>query len=463
MRSTWKDGARRWSLRAAKGLGILALLLGCLHLVENWRGRRAWKAHQAQQQARGVGYDLAALAPPPVPDHENVARHPFMAARMVPWATPAVRRTDLPKAILDLQPWKAWQSGRTVDLEALRALGLDSVLAQAEGELAALAEALARPKCRMLDRYDDPDQVPAVLGLRQLGRLQVLRAVVALREGQGEAALGDLLGLLTLCRHLQGEPHLISQLLALALEGIAMQPLWEGLQARAWSDPQLGRLEAALGALAPLEGLRRGLHFERVVSARQLAAHPGETLRFALFVDGRMGWWTSLLVQVAFPRGWGYQNAVHLDQGWLEGSLSTMEGGVYWPERAQQTDERMVDMVRRARFDPTRYLAVVAMPAMLGQTGRAAERASFLAQARLACALERHRRVHGTYPERLEALVPAFLPSLVRDSVEGRPFVYARTATGFRLHSWGTDGRDDGGQMKPLDSTRVGPDWAWAR
>ncbi len=61
---------------------------------------------------------------------------------------------------------------------------------------------------------------------------------------------------------------------------------------------------------------------------------------------------------------------------------------------------------------------------------RALHRRSLL---RLAVALEGYRSRHGSYPEKLDALVPQWLPAVPRDPVNGTPARYRRTRDGYRL------------------------------
>jgi hypothetical protein len=81
-----------------------------------------------------------------------------------------------------------------------------------------------------------------------------------------------------------------------------------------------------------------------------------------------------------------------------------------------------------------------------------------------ACALERHWRKHGSYPETLAALVPEFLPAEPRDLMDGRPLRYAKTPEGFfKLWAVGRDGVDDGGvaKKKGMAADETGIDWVW--
>jgi hypothetical protein len=64
----------------------------------------------------------------------------------------------------------------------------------------------------------------------------------------------------------------------------------------------------------------------------------------------------------------------------------------------------------------------------------------------LAFALARYRLDHGRYPERLDALVPRYLPDVPRDLFSGRALVYRRDGDGYVLYSVGVNGRDDGGR-----------------
>jgi hypothetical protein len=73
-------------------------------------------------------------------------------------------------------------------------------------------------------------------------------------------------------------------------------------------------------------------------------------------------------------------------------------------------------------------------------------------------AIERYRRAHaGAEPANLEALVPAFMPTVPIDRFSDQPLRYVRLAAPdawgrtFILYSVGADGVDDGGQPVPED------------
>jgi len=72
-----------------------------------------------------------------------------------------------------------------------------------------------------------------------------------------------------------------------------------------------------------------------------------------------------------------------------------------------------------------------------------------LRQARLAVALERFRREHGAFPDRLSQLAPQYVRSVLADPMDGEPMRYAKdSANRFRLWSVGQNLDDDGGKLE---------------
>jgi hypothetical protein len=77
-----------------------------------------------------------------------------------------------------------------------------------------------------------------------------------------------------------------------------------------------------------------------------------------------------------------------------------------------------------------------------------------------ALALARHHLAVGSYPDRLEDLVPRFLAAVPMDPVDGRALRYRREDPQFpRLYSVGLNGKDDGGWGKAQGA----PDEVWER
>lgn len=64
----------------------------------------------------------------------------------------------------------------------------------------------------------------------------------------------------------------------------------------------------------------------------------------------------------------------------------------------------------------------------------------------LAFALADWKAQNGTYPARLEELVPEFIATKPQDDFSGRPLIYQRTENGFQLYSIGVNEKDDHGR-----------------
>jgi hypothetical protein len=65
----------------------------------------------------------------------------------------------------------------------------------------------------------------------------------------------------------------------------------------------------------------------------------------------------------------------------------------------------------------------------------------------LAAALERYRLRHGSWPGKLESLVPEFIGSLPLGVFDGKPFVYKRLENGVVVYTVGSDKMDRGGSF----------------
>jgi hypothetical protein len=82
--------------------------------------------------------------------------------------------------------------------------------------------------------------------------------------------------------------------------------------------------------------------------------------------------------------------------------------------------------------------------------------------ARIAVAVERHRRTHnGELPASLDDLMPAWLPALPIDPFSGHPMLFARENDGYVIYSVGPDRLDNGGEQAgtkvTIDDKQRGP------
>jgi len=71
-------------------------------------------------------------------------------------------------------------------------------------------------------------------------------------------------------------------------------------------------------------------------------------------------------------------------------------------------------------------------------------------------AVERFRLKYGQLPVDTAALVPEFLPEVLLDPIDEKPLRYRRESEGFVVYSIGANGRDDEGQLSPVENEDPG-------
>jgi hypothetical protein len=96
----------------------------------------------------------------------------------------------------------------------------------------------------------------------------------------------------------------------------------------------------------------------------------------------------------------------------------------------------------------------------VGRVQQATERAEQVQRnLRVAFALSAYQREHGRYPEKLDALAPAYLPRIPQDIFTGKALIYHPVPSAYLLYSVGVNGQDDQGRTydddPPGDDLRV--------
>jgi hypothetical protein len=281
-----------------------------------------------------------------------------------------------------------------------------------------------------------------------------------LRAGHPDEALEDLRTCFRIAQHLESEPNLLSALLRSAILNIAMQLVWEGTEEHLWQVSHLAVIQADLSKIdllrteiAAWQGERQTFITHQVAMAENLPWPKAMTEG----VDRRVRFG-------ALGRGWVYRNLLEYSK-FLTHLIDVQDPAAHrvFPSKYIEPEQWSA----RYRFRLDLVLARIAVPALGGQVIRFAKLQALLDEGAAVCALERHRLDKGQYPERLEALVPAYLPVLPHDLVTGGPLHYARQGDAFTLYQVGWDGKDDGGTVawvgagkdRKLDPAKG--DWVW--
>ncbi|MEN9665756.1 MAG: hypothetical protein RLZZ326_2119 [Planctomycetota bacterium] len=434
--------AARWPVVGLFALAILAkaVSFGTLLILDN----------AVAAEARAMRVEAAAMMqvalPPAVADAENAARlHELAAGALV--ADPAVRAADAP--LMQTNP--DISSAAVGDLLTRHADTLDTIRRAADLDTCRFTRDWTRPSIDML--------LPEVQALREQARILALAARRAAFEGRIEDALADVVRIHRIGRHAAAEPILISQLVGMALDAIALGTLTEVLPALGPGD--LGRLDAPtihdLVGLPP--SLARGFIGEEALGLST----------FADFADARStvdGLWQltgnpdlapgTLMRWVSVPLSLlfrvfqlpfditGYRRELHNGR-----QLAALDY-----ERPQRyVEQRKHLSATEAEWRKTHPAGVMSriLTPWIGKVVQSQTRA--VAQHRAAAALiaaTKHRLETDQMPESLEALVPGELPTLPLDPfTTDAPLRLKLTPEECVVWSVGPDGEDDGGPQPP--------------
>ena len=347
--------------------------------------------------------------------------------------------------------------------------------ARFQKELEVIRVALARPLARLEGLYGSVLDWPVQnFGpFRMVGQLLAQRAQAHLLLGQPAEALKEIHLIHDLCGLLENKPSgkpttLVAAMIHVALTGLYTKTIAEGFQLGEWREPQLRELQEMLSTVRLALAVDGALTLERVVALQTLETlRPGELAWVCLGkpeppttlekMKSPLYWFVKLA-----PRGWVYQNL--LTSARLRGPITS----VYDPT-TEAVDPSMINQAFQKclsqlhPYSPYHMLALICTPNFVRAWETMARNQALVAQATVACALERYRLAHGDYPQKLQDLVPDYAKSLPRDIMTGGPLRYSRTAHGrFRLYSVGWNRVDEGGQADPTAERQIGnDDWTW--
>ena len=457
--------------------GLVAVLWGT-HEFLNWQAERRWRLYAEQARARGVKLLLTEFATPEIPDAENFAALPIMRAAFSNGTQPfdlQYGRTmpDRGNALKGTRiDWKAWQKYlleagliKNTTEDAIR--DVLRVLDSRQDELAQWREWRTRPKSRFpLDL-----QAGLAMPFHHFSALQgaavyfTMRMRANLALGDSTAAGEDFRDGLQAYRAIVDDPTLISGLVRMSVFSILVGGVGEGLRDRTWAGVDLQKIETELATIRVWDDYRLAFASERgfgnsIYETLLKAPRPQRGALITPFLLGISPTAFSTAVALA-PRRLIRDNQLRQNQIFDE-LLARADRGrsaVIDTEPTPSAPEHITDPVGRMYF----FLFRISAPGFGLFGGSYASTAVRIDQARLACALERHRLLHGAFPETLDALMPHFLPSLPPDPWSGAPYHYRRTEAGsFLLYSVGENRVDDGGVIDTKKkSEKQQPDAVW--
>jgi hypothetical protein len=330
-------------------------------------------------------------------------------------------------------------------------------------ELDQIRQAVKRPGARMDGDYHFPVGVPIpnFVTCRTVAQMLSQRAQCHLLLGQPDQALAEVMLTSDLCRLLECKSTtLVAAMVNVAIRGLYVSAVAEGLRLKMWREPDLSALQGQLQKINLLPYLSAALNYEPAAMCRVFETI-GSGYEFAKMMGETKHWWRdpAILLYVTMPRGWVFQNmttVATLEEGAMD-SINPRRG-VIFPRRAGTASAEVSAAL--AQFSPYTFLARIAVPNFTRSLQTCARNQTQANQAGVACALERYRLARGQYPATLEDLAPSFLEKIPHDVIGGKPLKYRRTEDGqFVLYSTGWDEADHGGV--PGKTYWGEGDWVW--
>lgn len=527
----WHWRLLRWGLT---GLAVLATLVAVLIAEEDWRGKHDWEAYKRAAEMRGERLDWSALAP-------AVASQETNASEVFPTNLVAfeMKETDEGSSIVKMNGTNIndflkmkipsgpqsdrefrttrnagagpkeesgnWATGKMTDLRSWQSY-YRSAPTNSAGEfpVAPIAKSAAADVLLALSKYDasirelhnatsqslfhfgtrKPDEQFMAESLKYFaeskGRARVLqlRAIAELASGQSTNALEDIELLLRLDRLVCEVPLLIAHLVGIAETAITIQPIYEGLAQHAWNDLQLAALEQDLTSMDFLSNYHYAMRGERDFAVGCLENQRiTREMQNPEIVSGKLTGKTKNISLRWVPSAYFYQNELafaRLNEKFLQ-PLVDATNRLFSPVAVRQAQASLDQQMNH--YSPYNIQALMTFPALSKCVEKFALIQADVDLARVACALERYRLAHGSYPATLDLLAPQFIVKIPHDVINGQPLHYRRSevpsaqradaANGkFVLYSVGWNETDDGGVVVlKTDSTSAVDsetgDWVW--
>jgi hypothetical protein len=496
------------------GIACLATLIALFYAEEDWRGWHAWNQFKHEWEAKGEHFNMASVAPAPVPDDQNFALTPIAFTsygqlltrdgKRIPHEqrdTNFVERIKMEIAHYDGWPTNGtgnWQESTVSDLRVwqnyYRALAAKTnefsvpsqpqspaadvlfALSKYDSVIEELREASRLPCSRFPLNYDSESPaaiwLPHLAVLKRCSQALQLRSIAELQNGQPEKALADVKLALQLTDKIRTEPFLISHLVRIAMLQIMLQPVWEGLAEHRWSDEQLVALDAELAKLDFLADYKLSMRGEMGLQGGEmdrLRRHPEQVQDLGGISNGEGEVMNPLLpgkfAARLIPTGWFYQNQYRCARMMVEFylPLADVNQEIISPTLTYRADAAVEAVVKHR--NPYNILERMLLPALGNAVKKFASAQASVGLARVAIALERYHLAHGEYPESLAVLSPQFIVKLPHDIINGQPLHYRSTSDGqFVLYSVGWNETDDGGEVGLHKSGAVDiqkGDWVW--
>jgi hypothetical protein len=341
--------------------------------------------------------------------------------------------------------------------------GLREVLTNNSPVLEAIHSAVQFKQSRFPIDYEQGAgaHLPHLAKIKAFSRLLQAQAYLYSEEGQPDHAVKAITDGVLLARSLEQEPIFISQWIRMACLAMQCTSLERLLNQHALSPGQLAVLAEAFEGAAKEShaAYATGFRGEICLAAFCFTSPPDQSL--ALLQPEGSGW--AAIFKATFPvyawAGLRERDFLFYLQTMREITLAAKSPCPESVIRAKKIGREIQQCVAAPRF---RFISGMMLPILAGSLDPAAELEARLRCAQAALAIEQYRHKHAqALPGSLTQLVPAILPTVPSDAMDGAPLRYRKLteSTAYVVFSVGLDGVDNGGSA---GDTRADSEvWRW--
>ena len=281
-------------------------------------------------------------------------------------------------------------------------------------------------------------RLPHVQSLRTCSRMLSLEAHVKAHQGDAKGTTEAILAAVSIGKSLENQPIVVSQLVRIAMNGIAVGLTDQLLPYVDFSDEDLLRLQQAFRRDDFKAGLAHSLVGERVIGSEAFKSPlaslgPNIGMRASRFIRGSnedLAFYLEIQSDLRDAMELEYPDALDM--------VETANDKV---------TARIATPLGRMRY----IMTGLTLPAISASAGAVARADGLNRCIDTAIAIERYRRREGTLPESLAELVPDFLEAVPIDPFDGKPVRYIVKKEAYLVYTCGRDRVDDGG--KEVDRT----------
>jgi len=391
-----------------------------------------------QAKAEGIRLTPEEVIPPPVSDKDNAALVYQQAFDLLD------KLKDKYKTEWEYMPYEG--KIKTEELPAEQKRTISRILQEPDFKnfYALIEKAVNMSACRFNINYNfsgfgPDDNLQPILGkMRSMARLVAARTYMLSEARKYDVALKSAATGLRLGDSLTNEPVLITQMVRIAMDIVAVNsynPLLSTSRGTINADDYreiidiLDRKNRQL-TLA-IEGepiLFNGYQMESIYL--NMGKRTSKAKRNYLKIQVYM-----LMPTLKAENAFYMQSIMKLVGFYNQPYYSIKDSLASWEKK----------IAPEAKIPPRYILARMAIPALSNSIIQQANYQATLDTFKLALALKIYREKHGNYPDTLSPLAPEIIPELLLDPFTGKDYIYRRKGKGFIVYSVGLNEKDDNG------------------